>query len=308
MKNIILLFAIFTLFSLKGQEQKVTDIDGNIYNTVTIGTQVWTQENLKVTHFRNGDPIPNIEDDVQWYNLTSGAYCNYDNDLNNAVVYGRLYNWYAVNDVRNITPIGWHVPTYSDLELLQIYLDYDLVAGGKLKETGTSHWMSPNTGATNESEFTALPGGQRTDSVNLGVFSELTMQGYWWSSSEMDKTYPWGINISYNSEGMTNWAASKKEAGFSIRLIKDSSLGIYNSNKNEFFNVYPNPAHDKIIIAYGNNSKSKMSIYNLFGELLMSQEFNERINNVDISTLASGVYIVKLTTDNWSVQQKFVKE
>lgn len=137
----------------------VTDYDGNVYQTVLIGDQCWMMENLKVTHYRNGDPIPHVTDGVTWGNLTSGAYCNYNNDEGNVATYGRLYNWYAVDDSRNIAPAGWHVPSDAEWQTLVDYLGGDAVAGGKMKEAGTTHWASPNTGATNESGFTALPGG-----------------------------------------------------------------------------------------------------------------------------------------------------
>lgn len=306
--SFVFLFCITGLFPNFVSSQTITDIDGNVYNTITIGTQVWTKENLKVTHYRNGDQIPNVTDIVQWCSLTSGAYCSYDNDSANAAVYGMLYNWYAVNDSRSLAPAGWHVPTYSDLDSLQIYLGYDLVAGGKLKEVGTSHWMSPNTGASNESEFTALPGGQRTDSFYSCMFSEITTQGYWWSSTEMDTTYPWGINISYNSEGMTNWAASKKQAGFSIRLIKDLSVGIHNIDEYEYFDIYPNPARDRIVIAGANNMEMTIAIYSLLGELLMKQNLENSKNVIDISALSTGMYMIKLTGNGWSVQRKLNKE
>ena len=171
----------------------------------------------------------------------------------------------------------------------------------------TKHWRIPNTGATNESRFTALPGGQRCDSAYLGIFSEITEQGYWWSSSQMDTIYPWGINISYNSEGFTNWAASTRKYGFSVRLINDIPVGIKNIS-NEYFNIYPNPAHDRIVINCVNNKKMNMAIYNLFGELLIQAELNNSKNMIDINTLSSGIYIIKLSSINWSIKRKLIKK
>jgi len=168
----------------------VTDIDGNVYKTVKIGNQWWMAENLKVTRYRNGDPIPNITDNHTWVDLSTGAYCNYNNDISNVATYGRLYNWYAVDESRNIAPAGWHVPTDDEWKQLEIYLGMSPTEadethwrgtdeGGKLKETGTTHWYSPNTGATNESGFTALPGGYRVS----GGFSSLGFGAYFWSST-----------------------------------------------------------------------------------------------------------------------------
>ena len=123
-----------------GKYNTVTDIDGNAYHTVAIGKQVWLVENLKVTRYRNGDQIPNVSDNKQWCNLTTGAYCNYNNDANNVTTYGRLYNWYAVHDIRNIAPKGWHVATDVEWKILTDYLGGETIAGGKLKETGTTLW------------------------------------------------------------------------------------------------------------------------------------------------------------------------
>jgi len=176
----------------------VTDIDGNVYHTITIGTQVWMLENLKTTKYRNGDPIPYVTGNTQWSNLTGGAYCWYNNNLSNKNKFGALYNWYAVNDNRNIAPIGWHVPTLAEFNILVEYLGGASLAGGKLKTTGTIEggdglWASPNSGATNESGFTGLPGGHRTggggfEFTNPGLF------GNWWSTTEFDYTDPRAAN------------------------------------------------------------------------------------------------------------------
>ena len=306
MKVIIILATFLAILTFWCPAQTVIDIDGNVYDTIHIGMQIWTRPNLKVTHFRNGDSIPQVTDSALWCNLTSGAYCNYDNDSNNAAIYGRLYNWYAVQDPRNIAPPGWHVPTFEDWDTLQIFLGYDLVAGGKLKEIGTAHWMSPNTGASDEYDFTARPGGQRTDATYDGAFSEITAQGYWWSSSEMDTVYPWGVNISYNSEGMNNWAASTRVFGFSIRLISDSPLEINEMNKLKYFNIFPNPASDRIIITNAYNIKVSMAIFNSIGNLLIRQELTGSKNSIDIGSFAQGIYIIRLYTPDWSVQSKLV--
>ena len=172
----------------------VTDIDGNIYNSVTIGNQVWMAENLKTTKYQNGEAIPNVTDDTEWSNLVTGAYSDYNNDPSNSDTYGRLYNWYAVDDSRNICPSGWHVPNYSEWTTLENYLGGYLVAGGKLKETGTTHWSSPNTGATNETGFTALPAGGRGS--NPGDFIYLGERAVWWTSKD-SVTY-WNPQIYYD--------------------------------------------------------------------------------------------------------------
>jgi uncharacterized protein (TIGR02145 family) len=195
----------------------VTDIDGNVYNTVTIGTQVWMLENLKTTKYRNGDQIPNVTDQTQWDALTTGAYCSYNNDANNVSIYGRLYNFYAVTDSRNIAPTGWHVATKSDWTALSLYLGGDSDSGGKLKEAGMTHWNTPNSGATNSSGFTGLPGGQCSDN---GFFSYISQRGLWWCSTQSSTTDAWVPNLAYDESYLSNNGYDKKY-GLSVRCIKD---------------------------------------------------------------------------------------
>ncbi|MDP3445037.1 MAG: FISUMP domain-containing protein, partial [Ignavibacteria bacterium] len=160
-----------------------TDADGNNYSIVQIGTQFWMGENLKTTKYRNGESIPNITEQVVWGALNSGAYAWYNNDAGtNKNTYGGLYNWLAVSDNRNIAPIGWHIPSDTEWTTLTTYLGGESLAYSKMKETGTSHWQSPNIGATNESGFTALPGGYATDFGPF--FTNLGTNSFWWSSTE----------------------------------------------------------------------------------------------------------------------------
>ena len=193
------------------------DIDSNIYPTVKIGDQWWMAENLKVTRYRNGDDIPIVTDDTEWENLTTGAYCNYNNNSDNADIYGRLYNWYAVNDSRNIAPLGWHVPSDGEWQTLIVYLGGESVAGGKLKETGTTHWNSSNEGATNESGFTALPGGYR--SIN-GYFYYLGYNAYFWSSAEYSSNGAWSRKLLCSTADVGRDLYDKR-GGFSVRLVRD---------------------------------------------------------------------------------------
>jgi uncharacterized protein (TIGR02145 family) len=194
----------------------VTENDGNVYHTVMIGTQIWMAENLKTTRYRNGDPIPNVADGMLWSNLTTGAYCDYDNKPGNGTTYGKLYNWYAVTDSRKLCPAGWHLPGEDEWTMLEDYLDDD--AAGKLKETDTKHWLSSDEETTNETGFTALPGGVRFEDSE---FSYLRERGCWWSSTlDSDSTEvecPWmQDNMSYL--GSTH---HPKESGISVRCIKD---------------------------------------------------------------------------------------
>lgn len=171
-------------------------------------------KNLDVTNYRNGDPIPQVSNPVAWSNLTTGGWCYYNNDPANGAVYGKLYNWYAVNDPRGLAPAGWHIPTWQEWDALEGCLGNS----GPMKETGTLHWLSPNTGATNLSGFTAIPGGWRGVG---GGYSSLGIQAYWWSMTNyIPNYYPLGIAVAYDN---TNWGggANVENHGFSIRCIKD---------------------------------------------------------------------------------------
>jgi uncharacterized protein (TIGR02145 family) len=195
----------------------MTDQDGNIYKTVTIGTQTWMAENLRTTKYNDGTDIPNITLISNWYTLTTGAYCNYDNTTiaDTIATYGRLYNWYAVNTGK-LAPKGWHVPTDDEWTVLETYLGKD-VAGAKMKETGYTHWNSPNTGATNETGFTALPGGFRSSTgiyYNIGTFS------IWWSATEEDDDNSLSIYLFYYYSKDTRDASEKNHA-YSVRCVKD---------------------------------------------------------------------------------------
>lgn len=205
----------------KDEEEKeitsVTDFDGNLYGVVKIGSQTWMAENLRVTHYRNGDPIPNVTDSAGWRNLTTGAYCDYNNDPDVADIYGKLYNWYAVSDSRNIAPVGWHVATDADWTKLTTYLGGESAAGSKLKEEGTTHWMDPNSGASNQDDFTALPGGCRyLDSS----FRNKGETGYWYTSTESGPSSAWHREMYYNYYDVFRLAQSKT-LGFSVRCVKD---------------------------------------------------------------------------------------
>jgi uncharacterized protein (TIGR02145 family) len=194
----------------------VTDIDGNAYNTVKIGTQLWTRENLEVTHYRDGSPIAMVTDNNVWNSLGTGAYCNYNNEENNVITYGRIYNFYAIDDNRNLCPVGWHLPSDAEWSTLTTYLGGIAVAGGKMKETGTTHWSSPNAGATNESGFNALPGGNR---ANDGTFTGIGDVGVWWSSTEYSTNIAWHRDVVYNGSNV-NINNSYEVVGFSVRCIQ----------------------------------------------------------------------------------------
>ncbi len=202
--------------------QFVYDFDGNPYQIIQIGSQYWTHENLKVTHYSNGDPIPNILDNNDWKKTSTGTYCYYSNSSSNADTYGVLYNWYAVDDSRGICPTGWHIPTDSDWITLIDYLGGVDIAGAKMKSTRTApaiepRWDSPNTGATNESGFSGLPGGFRDHNGN---FTNKGLYGFWWHRNEFNPAQSNYQILRYN-KAITDDAKEKKEYGMSVRFIKD---------------------------------------------------------------------------------------
>lgn len=192
---------------------EVTDIDGNVYLTIKIGNQVWMAENLKVTKYNDGTPIPNITDNSNWAGLTSGAYCFYNNDISNKSIYGALYNWHAVY-TNKLAPSGWHVPTDEEWTIMTTYLGEENT-GGKLKEAGTEHWLIPNSFATNETRFTGLPGGH----VSQSGFVYLGKYGYWWCWTDGISTGPWFRALNFDNGGITKYAFDQK-VGLSVRCIQ----------------------------------------------------------------------------------------
>jgi uncharacterized protein (TIGR02145 family) len=210
---------IRTFSTLAVEPGTIVDIDGNVYHKVTINSQVWLVENLKVTHYRNGDTISHnrslsqsaIDDPV-------GEYWNYNNSDSLGNIYGRLYNFYAIADPRLIAPLGWHVASDADWTELANHLLPDSTVGGKLKETGTLHWLSPNIGATNETGFTALPGGNYNPVT--GFFSFLGYGTSLWSSTEsVTNSYAFGRSI-LNNSGYLNHGESPKFGGMSVRCLE----------------------------------------------------------------------------------------
>jgi uncharacterized protein (TIGR02145 family) len=215
------------------EEMTVTDVEGNVYKTVNIGTQVWMAENMKTITYNDGAGIPLVTDNTAWSNLTTPGYCWLFNDeASYKNLYGALYNWQAINTGK-LCPVGWHMPSITEWITLEDYLGGFYVSGGKMKETGTTHWLSPNIDATNASGFTGLPGGHRgIDGVFLSVGPYLNFLGecgYFLSSSEVveivydDGTHPVSIVGLHNENGFLGSAGNPNKVGMSVRCIKDSN-------------------------------------------------------------------------------------
>lgn len=221
----------------------VTDIDGNTYQSVTNCGLTFTKQNLNVAKYSDGTPIPQVTDPTQWANLTTGAWCYYNNDPANGAVYGKLYNWYAVAGIydaasaanpalrKKLAPNGWHIPTDAEWSNLINCLDpnanggstFPNVAGGKMKSTGTIQagtglWQDPNTAATNESGFTGLPAGVRVNSS--GTFTNIGTNGYWWSSSEYGTELAWSRVLYSNGGDAARYYHGMKN-GYSVRCLRD---------------------------------------------------------------------------------------
>jgi uncharacterized protein (TIGR02145 family) len=201
----------------------ISDIDGNVYHTVKIGTQVWTVENLKTTRYNNGVPIPLVSDSATWSNSTTPAYCWMNNDIGYRPLYGALYNFYVVSTGK-LAPAGWHVPTDAEWTILTDFLGGLSVAGGKMKSTGTVEagtglWNDPNTGATNESGFSGLPGSIR-DNGGPFLLTFIGRFGNWWSSTQFFPTDAWAIRLNSSDDAVyrSDWGTTP---GFSVRCVKD---------------------------------------------------------------------------------------
>ncbi len=226
-KKLVLLFAVALVLIVscsKDEEDKSDAAKSGVAarptlpitnSEVRIGTQIWMTKNVNVSRYRNGDPIPQVTDATQWANLTTGAWCYYNNDSANGVVYGKLYNWYAAMDPRGLAPQGWHVPTNGERIILTTFLGGEIMAGGKMKAITT--WTAPNTGATNSSGFSGLPGGVRFSFS--GDFGGFDTNGVWWTTS-LNGTYVYSFGL-FNENDDANIGWADKNSGFSVRCLRN---------------------------------------------------------------------------------------
>jgi uncharacterized protein (TIGR02145 family) len=292
----------------------VTDIDGNFYNSVIIGTQEWTVENLKVTKYTDGTPIPlvYVTPPWQWAALTSGASCYYNNTAANSTTYGILYNWNAVAGIddtdpntpnKTIAPSGWHVPSDAEWTTLTTFLGGESVAGGKMKSMGTSLWLSPNTAATNESGFTGLPGGWRDISVD---FSAIRGAAFWWSSSEynLNTNSAYQRSIEFNSTTVYNYSMVKSNA-LSVRLVKNTPLSNSTFNSSSI-KLYPNPVVSILNVKTDYNFIGQpYTIIDGLGRVVLNGKLNEVESAINVGQLSKGIYYLKIAGNN---ANKFIKE
>ena len=265
------------------QSQTVTDIDGNVYNTIAIGEQTWMQENLKTTHFADGSPITGT-----WF---------YNNDTNNLNLYGMFYNWdaamhYTIEPgAQGACMDGWHLPTHDEWTVLGTFLGGDNVAGGKMKTTGTTLWLAPNTGATNSSEFNGLPAGE----IDGTVFQFIRKAAVFWSSTKVGNARAKYRYLS-NDDAELHTYTWYKSLGYSIRCVKDSvSTGVSNTESKKKIKIFPNPASDKVTVACNNcqPAGNSLSIYNSVGKRVAEMTFSGQIT-IDISDFTVGLYVISI--------------
>lgn len=291
-KSLFLL--LFTLISLlKLHAQTVTDIDGNIYGTVVLGSQEWMTSNLKSLHFSNGDVIPHNFSPSAWsvLNQSSGADY-YNNDPVTGATYGVLYNWAAASNINNVCPTGWHVPSNQEWTTLINFAGGSATAGGLLKERDTAHWNYPNFNATNFTGFTALPGGLRH---NTGGYQYLTDYGYWWTSSQgtANPSFAYNVKMSYADEVVLQYESNQR-GGFAIRCLKNANVETIELRDDLGFKLYPNPANSEVTISTTSSSfeGAKINLYNATGALILSEVMIGNSSTLNVSTLPSGYYAI----------------
>jgi uncharacterized protein (TIGR02145 family) len=299
--SIILLIAA-TIPFLNIAAQTVTDADGNIYSTVSIGNQVWLGENLRTTKFSNNDPIAMVLDSAQWPVQTAAAYCYYNNDSSYVNPYGNLYNWYTVNDARNVCPTGYHVPTAAEWADLVSFLGGETVAGGKLKEQGFSHWLSPNTGADNSSNFTALPSGWRAN--NNGVYENLGYMCYLWASTLQTADDADIILLGHDSPACYA-SNSVKLTGLPIRCIQNSgATGLNNIEKSEII-ISPNPANEFLNLSIDDKMiGSNYSVTDISGKIIFTGIISNQHMTIELARLAKGIYMIQVGNN---LSARFIK-
>ena len=315
MRSTILLFASIAFLTIQVKAQTVSDKDGNVYNTVTIGTQTWMKENLQTTTYNDGSKIPHIKDSVQFFNATSPAYCWYKND---SVTYnkpwGALYNWYTVNTGK-LCPTGWHVPSNAEWHTLVLFLDPNAqdcycsestTASNALKESSVVYWGTGNSG-TNSSGFSAVGTGFR-NYFNKGFQGHTSVVYFWTSTPNTPYATVWHRYLANNTAIVYEYLDQKNQ-GMSVRCLKDNNTGIKDvDKKRKVIEIYPNPASDKVNIVNSTDKNLDMTIYNLAGLIIIQKLIISGNNEINVNDLPNGIYIIKVIGGNILFEQKFVKD
>ncbi len=311
--NKIVIIILFLTFSGAANAQftpdsTVTDYDGNIYKTVKVGNQIWMAENLRSTHYADGTLIPDV--------------VSYNNSDSLEAIYGKLYTWHAAmknstsQKTQGVSPDGWHIPSDAEWKELENYLGGAAVAGGKMKDTGTIYWKAPNTGATNSSGLSIIPGGEYDAYYSPHVFRIINEYAVFWTSTQVGNLKARERYYTYNSAAseIFDWFKVMK---YSIRCVKDQVTDVEEVGVKSFdFKLkqnYPNPFNPTTTIEYSikQDMKVKISIYNMLGELLFDVvdtfktkgSYSETIN---LENYSSGIYYYSLTAGNNKDTKKMI--
>jgi uncharacterized protein (TIGR02145 family) len=286
---------IILMAAVPVKAQTVTDVNGNVYKTVTIGLQVWMAENYRAVSYRDNTPIPKVTVNTQWSSLTTEAYCWYTNDsVTYSKVYGALYNWKTVESGK-LCPTGWHVPTKAEYDTLAAFLGGATIAGGKLKETGTTHWNNPNTGGTNSSGFTGVPGGYRN---SAGVTDNLGSFGYYWTSTQSSANDAYHRLLANSAADLYEQPTSKKN-GYSVRCLNDVLKTGIQMHNNPGFSIFPNPFHSSANVFLPVIENAELSIVNIYGQTVKTlNHFSASEIKIDRENLPNGIYFIFLIQNN----------
>lgn len=317
-RNVIIIF-IFCFWILNIHSQIVVDIDGNVYNTVTIGNQVWMKENLKSNHFRNGELIPSTFPSQNYCSSSVTYY--YDDQAGYSDVYGALYNWYAAVDSRKLCPNGWHVPSHNDwIELLHTICTSSTCEndfptdtttfgfkgtneGGMLKDTGNVYWYN-NSGATNTSGFSALPGGQFVSSSNH--FFDLGYYGCFLTSTEINSHNIWGRILICSNPNIYVSKSFEKCNFYSVRCIRDFPAEVNsNINTESEIDIFPNPFYNYLMIS--GQSTNHIEVINFNGKIVKQIEHCDALTTINLKELSAGIYLIKVQSSVGLFIKKIVK-
>ncbi|MCC5917565.1 MAG: T9SS type A sorting domain-containing protein [Cryomorphaceae bacterium] len=303
MRYLILNIVVVILLFLHQVNAQITDIDGNVYPTVIIGTQEWMAENLRTSRLRNGVEIPNITNARHWTDTLVPAFCWYNNDsATHHVPYGKMYNGYAALDTL-ICPPGWYVPTTANWDQMVQELGGTAVAGGKLKQAGFQHWDQPNTGADNSSGFTALPIGFRSN-VD-GTFNFKGARAGWFvRSGQRDVEFRW-VSWSLASAGSGPMAPN---AGLAIRCFRNLRISVPDNPSPEIIEVYPNPSKGVFQIRLPNDQKTtEVRVHNLEGKMVFQTQTNDKsVLEIDLGNLSAGNYVLEIISEGNSVIKRLI--
>ena len=281
-------FSCTVLAQFPSQGSGVFDVEDNFYRTINLENgQEWMAENLKTKLFSNGDSIESLILNNEWQVANTAAFSTYNESGTISETYGNLYNWFVTIDERNICPTGWHIPTDNEWTDYSDLLGGNGVAGGKMKIEDTLFWKAPNVGATNESLFSGLPAGCRYDGGN---FANIEKYAYWWTSTQLDTQFGWYRSTNYLSDNLVKNYANK-QAGYSIRCVKNQVTSIEENNGSVSFSVVPNPFLENITV------KSKeiggiLLIQNLEGETIQNIIVNSFSEVIALEHLRKGIYFI----------------